>query len=37
VGVYEADAQSVHMEKLTYRFEDEDTVVLNGSVYRRQQ
>jgi hypothetical protein len=36
VGVYEADAQSVHMEKLTYRFTDEDTVVLNGSVYRRE-
>lgn len=36
VGVYEADAESVHMEKLTYRFDGPDTVVLNGSVYRRQ-
>ena len=36
VGVYEADASSVHMEKLSYRFEGPDTVVLNGSVYRRQ-
>lgn len=36
VGVYEADAGIVHMEKLNYRFEGPDTVVLNGSVYRRQ-
>jgi hypothetical protein len=36
VGVYEADAESVHMEMLTYRFEGGDTVVLNGSTYRRQ-
>lgn len=36
VGVYEADAESVHMEKLTYRFDGPDTVILNGSVYRRQ-
>ena len=36
VGVYEADGSSVHMEKLTYRFEGSDAVVLNGSVYRRQ-
>jgi hypothetical protein len=36
VGVYEADAGIIHMEKLSYRFEGPDTVVLNGSVYRRQ-
>jgi hypothetical protein len=36
VGVYEADGSSVHMEKLSYRFEGSDVVVLNGSVYRRQ-
>ena len=36
VGVYEADGSSVHMEKLSYRFEGSDAVVLNGSVYRRQ-
>lgn len=36
LGVYEADGASVHMEKLRYRFEGTDTVVLNGSVYRRQ-
>ena len=36
VGVYEADESTVHMEMLTFRFENTDTVVLNGSTYRRQ-
>lgn len=36
VGVYEANAGLIHMEKLSYQFEGSDTVVLNGSEYRRQ-